>query len=640
MLITFTDGSQAEFPAGTTPQDILKERKRPGDPLVVGARVDGQPVDLTRPLHQDTRLEFLTFDDPEGRDIYRHSSAHLMAQAVRELYPGAQLGIGPALEDSFYYDIQLPEFLNPEDLAKIEARMAEIVQRKLRIERQDVSKEEAAKLFRERGENLKLELLDEMDDAISVYRQGDFVDLCRGPHLPTTGYIKHFKLLSLAGAYWRGDESKPMLQRIYGTSYPTAEALQEHLHRYEEAKKRDHRRLGRELDLFSFHPEAPGTPFWHPKGLVLMEQAIQYWRQMHQRAGYQEIRTPLILSDVLWRMSGHYDHYRENMYFSRMEDRDYAVKPMNCPSGLLVYKTYQFSYRDLPVRFAELGHVHRFEKSGELHGLIRVRAFTQDDAHIYCTPDQIESEVVNLIGLIFEIYNTFGFHEVRVELSTQPEKSIGSAEMWRRAEKALENALAKADLPYELNPGEGAFYGPKIDFHIKDSLGRSWQCGTIQMDFSMPERFELEYIGADGERHRPVMIHRAILGSLERFIGLLIEHYAGDFPLWLAPVQARILPITDKQHDYARALRERFQAAGLRVEADLRNEKVGYKIRQAELEKVPLMLVVGGREAESGAVSLRVKGQGDQGSRTPDEVIALMREAVDQKRSLLKEDEH
>jgi threonyl-tRNA synthetase len=635
MIIRFKDGSHAQFPEGATPLDVLRQKQPQDEGRVVAARVNGEAVDLSRPLHSDAELEFLTFDDPEGKDVYRHSSAHLMAQAVRELYPTAQLGIGPALEDSFYYDILVPEFLTPEDLVKVEVRMAEIVQRQLPIERQEVNRDEAINLFRERGEDLKLELLQEMEGGLSVYRQGDFVDLCRGPHLPNTGYVRNFKLLSLAGAYWRGDESRPMLQRIYGTSYPTLEALEEHLRRYEEAKLRDHRRLGKLLDLFSFHPEAPGTPFWHPKGLILVEQAIKYWREIHAAHGYKEIRTPIVLSDVLWRRSGHYEHYRENMYFSRVEDRDYAIKPMNCPSGLLVFKTYQFSYRDLPQRFAELGLVHRFEKSGELHGLIRVRAFTQDDAHIFCTPEQIETEVVNLIALIQEIYRTFGFSDVRVELSTQPEKSIGSDETWRRAEAALEGALKRADLPFELNPGEGAFYGPKIDFHIRDSLGRSWQCGTIQLDFSMPELFELEYIGADGGRHRPAMIHRAILGSLERFIGLLIEHYAGDFPLWLAPVQARILPITDKQHEYAGKIKELMTKSGLRVEADQRSEKMGYKIRQAELEKVPVMLIVGGREAEAGTVSLRLKGKGDQGSKSVDDVVALMKQAVDQKESII-----
>jgi len=634
MIIAFKDGSRAEFPQGVTPSDIIKKKYPADDGRFFAAKVNGEAVDLNRPIEGDAKVDFLTFEDPEGREVFRHSSAHLMAQAVRELYPGAQLGIGPALEDSFYYDMLLPQFLTPEDLEKIEGRMREIAQRNLPVTRKEVSKKDAIKLFKERGEHLKVELLPEMEDGVSVYQQGDFIDLCRGPHLPSTGLIKHFKLLSLAGAYWRGDETKPMLQRIYGTSYATAEALADHLRRHEEAKQRDHRRLGKMLDLFSFHPEAPGVPFWHPKGLVLYEQVVEYWKQIHARDGYHEVRTPIVLSDTLWRRSGHYEHYRENMYFTKAEERDFAVKPMNCPGGLLIYKSYQYSYRDLPVRMGELGLVHRFEKSGELHGLIRVRAFTVDDAHIFCLPEQIEDEVVGVINLILEVYRAFGFEDYRVELSTQPEKSIGSDETWRRAEAALGAALARIQIKYDLNPGEGAFYGPKIDFHIRDCLGRSWQCGTVQLDFSMPERFELEYIGADGERHRPAMIHRAVFGSLERFLGLLIEQYAGDFPLWLAPVQARVLPITDKQHEYARQIQARMQAAGLRVEVDSRNEKIGYKIRQAELDKVPVMLIVGGREAEKGAVSLRVKGQGDQGSKNLEEVMVLMRDAIEGKRSL------
>jgi threonyl-tRNA synthetase len=631
MLITLKDGTQIDVQKGTSPLDILRRSGRQEVAKTVAALVDGIPVDLNRPLDADANIDFLTYDDPAGREVMLHSCAHLMAQAIKDLFPEAQLGIGPALEDTFYYDMLLPEFLTPEDLPRIETKMLQIRKRALPIERKEISKAEAILLFQERGEHLKVELLQEMEDDISIYTQGNFIDLCRGPHLPNTVGLQHFKLLSLAGAYWRGDETKPMLQRIYGTVYPTAEALADHLKRHEEAKARDHRRLGKLLDLFSFHPEAPGTPFWHPRGLVLYDQVVNYWRDIHARHGYQEIRTPIVLADVLWRRSGHYDHYRDNMYFTRQEERDFAVKPMNCPGGLLVYKTYQFSYRDLPQRFAELGLVHRFEKSGELHGLIRVRAFTQDDAHIYCLPEQIEEEVINLIGLIREIYDTFGFHDVRVELSTQPEKSIGSDEIWRRSEAALEGALNKIGLQYELNPGDGAFYGPKIDFHIRDCLNRWWQCGTIQLDFSMPERFELEYIGMDGQKHRPVMLHRAILGSLERFIGLLIEQHAGDFPLWLAPVQAKILPITDQQHPYAEDLLKQLSAAGLRVEIDQRSEKIGYKIRQAELEKSPVMLIIGKMEAEANTVSMRLKGKGDQGSRTPEEVIQYMSELIEKK---------
>ncbi|MFH1863019.1 MAG: threonine--tRNA ligase [bacterium] len=634
MRITFKDGSNEEFPSGITALEILHQKGWDHQDGYLAVSVNGELKDLTAPLIEDAELEFVSFAEPEGREVFRHSSAHLLAHAVKELYPQAQLGIGPALNDSFYYDIKFPNFLTSDEIPKIEARMAEIAARALPIERRELSKAEAIQLFKRLGEDLKVELLQELDEAeetISIYQQGDFVDLCRGPHLPNTSWIKHIKVLSLAGAYWRGDETLPMLQRIYGTSYTSEAALQEHLRRYEEAKARDHRRLGRTLDLFSFHPEAPGMPFWHPKGLIILEEVVNYWKDIHARHGYLEVKTPIVLSAQLWHRSGHFDHYRENMYFTTMEDRGYAVKPMNCPGGLLIFKTYQMSYKDFPLRLGEMGLVHRYEKSGELHGLIRVRAFTQDDAHIYCLPEQIEDEVVNLIRLIEEIYGTFGFHEVRVELSTQPEKSIGSDEIWRRSEAALEGALKKAELQFELNPGEGAFYGPKIDFHIRDCLGRSWQCGTIQLDFSMPERFELEYVGADGARHRPVMIHRAILGSLERFIGLLIEQYAADFPLWLAPVQARLLPIADDQHEYAKRIQAELKSHGLRAEADLRNEKIGYKIRQAELEKVPIMLIVGKKEVLGKTVSLRLKGKGDQGAQSLEAVIAIMKRTIAEK---------
>lgn len=631
------DGSKFDLPVGTTPLDILERQGLSDNGRILAARVGDTITDLIHPISADAEVDFLDHDDPAGREVYLHSSAHLMAHAIKELYPQAQLGIGPALQDSFYYDILLPEFLKPEELPRIEKRMAKIAQAAFPIERRELSREEAIELFKLRGELLKVELLQEMEDTVSIYQQGDFIDLCRGPHLPNTSWIKHFKLLSLAGAYWRGDESKPMLQRIYGTSYPTAEALEEHLRRYEEARKRDHRRLGKDLDLFSFHPEAPGTPFWHPKGLVLYDEVVKYWTEVHERNGYKLVRTPVVLSDSLWRLSGHYDNYRENMYFTRVEDRDYAIKPMNCPGGLLIYKSKQYSYRDLPLRMGELGLVHRFEKSGELHGLIRVRAFSIDDAHIFCLPEQVEEEVVGVIHLILDFYRTFGFEDYHVELSTQPEKSIGTAETWRKAEAALSSALGTAAIPYVLNPGEGAFYGPKIDFHFRDCLGRSWQCGTIQLDFSMPERFDLEYIGADGEKHRPVMIHRAILGSLERFIGLLIEQYAGDFPLWLAPVQVRILPITDQQNGFAQEIESQLSGENLRVEVDLRNEKVGRKIREAELEKIPVMLIVGQKEMDEGTVSLRLKGRGDQGSRSVEEVVAYMKRTIQKKYSQTRE---
>jgi threonyl-tRNA synthetase len=630
--------AKIHVPRDVSPLSVLQTENVPGLQQYVAARLGDTLWDLNRPLPEEAEVQLLTYADRKGREVYLHSSAHLMAQAVRELYPEAQLGIGPALEDTFYYDIKLPEFLKEEEISRIEKRMAKIAQKGLPVERIELGRAEAVELFKERGEHLKVELLEDMEDPVSMYKQGDFIDLCRGPHLPNTSWIKHFKLLNLAGAYWRDDETQPMLQRIYGTAYPTKEELEDHIQRYEEAKKRDHRRLGKALDLYSFHPEAAGMPFWHPKGLTLYNIVVDYWTRIHEEHGYELVRTPMVLTDNLWHQSGHYENYKENMYFTSVEDRDYAIKPMNCPGGLLIYKSNQYSYRDLPLKMGELGLVHRFEKSGELHGLVRVRAFSIDDAHIFCLPEQVEDEVVKVIELILEFYKTFGFEEYHVELSTRPEKSIGTAENWQKAETALSSALAQAEIEYVLNPGEGAFYGPKIDFHFKDCLGRSWQCGTIQLDFSMPERFNLEYIGSDGEKHQPVMIHRAILGSLERFIGLLVEQYAGDFPLWLAPVQARILPITDQQNDYALEVQSKLKHAGLRVEVDLRNEKVGRKIRESELEKVPVMVVIGKREVEEGTLSLRLKGIGDQGSRTVEEVVAYMQKTIEQKQSVTEED--
>ncbi|MBU0519214.1 threonine--tRNA ligase [bacterium] len=648
MVVNIDQGTIIRVSQGTSALKSIKEQYPDLMGEILAVRYQDRLRDLNRPLEEDAEVTPVTFEDAAGKEIFLHSSAHLMAMAVKELYPEAQLGIGPALDDTFYYDIQLPEFLKPEDLEAVEKRMKKIAKRGLPIERREMSREEAIALFKERGELLKVELLEHLEEldgqdsddyeTVSLYQQGDFIDLCRGPHLPTTRWMKHFKLLSLAGAYWRGDESRQMLQRIYGTSYPTAEALEDHLHRYEEAKKRDHRRIGKDLNLFSFHPEAPGTPFWHAKGLTLYEEIVNYWIKVHKERDYFLVRTPTVLTEELWHRSGHYAHYKENMYFTTVDERDYAIKPMNCPGGLLIYKSQQYSYRDLPLKMGELGFVHRYEKSGELHGLVRVRAFSVDDAHIFCLPEQIEDEVVDVIDLTLSFYKTFGFEDYHIELSTRPEKSIGTAETWERAETALANALQKADIPYELNPGDGAFYGPKIDFHFKDCLGRSWQCGTIQLDFSMPERFELEYTGADGEKHRPAMIHRAVMGSLERFIGLLIEQYAGDFPLWLAPVQARILPITDQLNDYSAEVRARLAAAGIRAEADLRNEKIGRKIREAELEKVPVMLIIGKQEMEARTVSLRFKGIGDQGSRSVDEIISLMTTTIADRKKEIKED--
>lgn len=551
----------------------------------------------------------------------RHSAAHILAEAVKQLYPEVKLGIGPAIEDGFYYDFDRPEGFTPEDLEKIEKRMHEIVSADEPFIRTEVSKAEADRVFAD--EPYKLELIREIpDEEVTIYRQGTFTDLCRGPHVERTGQVKVFKLLSVAGAYWRGSEKNPMLQRIYGTAFRTQAELDEYLTFLEEARKRDHRRLGKDLDLFSFHEEGPGFPFWHPKGMVVLNAVLDYWRRVHIQHGYQEVRTPMILNEELWHRSGHWDTYRDNMYFTEIDEHTYAVKPMNCPGVMLIYKETLRSYRDLPLKYAELGHVHRHEKSGVLHGLFRVRAFTQDDAHVFCTPDQAEAEIVKIIDLIQTIYAKFGFTDYRIELSTRPEKSIGTDEMWETAENALHQALRSQGIEYAVNPGDGAFYGPKIDFHIRDSMGRSWQLGTIQLDFSMPERFELEYIGEDGKPHRPVMIHRAILGSIERFMGIIIEEYAGAFPLWLAPVQVILLPIADRHVQYANDVAEKLTKLGLRVAVDARNEKTGFKIREAQVQKIPYMLITGDREVEAGKVSVRQREAGDLGAMVLSDFIA------------------
>jgi len=553
----------------------------------------------------------------EGSDAdimtLRHSAAHVLAQAVKELYPEVKLGIGPAIEDGFYYDFDRQEGFTPEDLGKIEAEMREIIAADLPFIRREVTKGEAELIFADNP--YKLELIHEIEEPVlTVYEQGTFADLCRGPHLASTGRVKAFRLLSVAGAYWRGSENNPMLQRIYGTAFPTQQELDDYLVRLEEARKRDHRKLGKELDLFSFHEEGPGFPFWHPKGMIVLNQVLDYWRAVHRDCGYSEVSTPMILSEALWHRSGHWDTYRENMYFVDIDEQTYAVKPMNCPGVILIYKESLRSYRDLPLKYAELGHVHRHEKSGVLHGLFRVRAFTQDDAHVFCRPDQIQEEIVAVIDLVGAIYRKFGFGDYRIELSTRPAKSIGSDEMWKNAESALHEALRSKGVEYAVNPGGGAFYGPKIDFHVKDSMGRSWQLGTIQLDFSMPERFDLKYIGDDGKPHRPVMIHRAALGSIERFMGILIEEYGGAFPLWLAPLQVILLPIADRHAGYAEEAAGRLWAEGFRVTVDARNEKTGFKIREAQLQKIPYMLVVGDREMEAGQVSVRQREAGDLGA--------------------------
>jgi len=570
-----------------------------------------------------------TFENEEYKNAYRHTTSHILAQAVKRLYPSVKLAIGPAIADGFYYDIDSPEPFAPEALEAIESEMRKICKERLTLERFELTREKALKLVAELDEPYKAELIADLpeDAIISFYKQGEFTDLCAGPHVDTTGRIKAnaLKLTSCTGAYWRGDANKKMLQRIYGTCFMSKDDLDAHLQRLEEAKLRDHRKLGRELDLFALYDEGPGFPFFYPKGMIVRNELVSYWREEHRKAGYVEISTPLILNEELWHRSGHWDHYKNNMYFTKIDDLGYAVKPMNCPGGMLVYKRHMWSYRDLPIRMAELGLVHRHELSGALHGLMRVRNFTQDDAHIYMTPEHVPEEIASVIDLVDRIYKVFGFN-YRVELSTRPDDFMGEIETWNMAEKILEDVLLDKGVNYRINPGDGAFYGPKIDFHLVDCIGRSWQCATLQLDFQMPERFELEYTGADGEKHRPVMIHRTVFGSLERFIAILTEHYAGAFPLWLAPVQVAVLPITDRAHDYARSVTVKLTDAGFRAETDLRNEKIGYKIREAQLQKIPYMLVLGDKEAESGMVTVRKRAEGDIGSEGLDGFIAKIKD--------------
>ena len=600
------------------------------DASAVAARSDGEPVDLTAAIEKDSFVEPIASSSREGLDILRHSTSHLMAQAVQRLFPGTRLGIGPSIQDGFYYDMEVAGTLTEEDLPRIEEEMRRITSEDTPVERLLLPREQALALFRERGAVYKLELVSEIpDEFISIYRQGEFADLCRGPHVVSTSRLGHFKLLSVAGAYWRGDEKNIMLTRVYGTAFDTAEALQDHINRIEEAKRRDHRKLGKELDLFSIQEEGPGFPFFHPKGTVVINRLVEFWRAEHARRGYSEIRTPLILDQELWVRSGHWDHYRDNMYFTEIDGRTFAVKPMNCPGGILVYKSRIRSYRDFPMRVAELGTVHRHERSGVLHGLMRVRSFTQDDAHLYVTPGQIKQEIIGIMDLVRFIYgDVFGF-SYRVELSTRPEKAMGDPLMWEKAERALQEALEEFGVPFRLNPGDGAFYGPKIDFHLEDCIGRTWQCGTIQLDFQMPEKFDMTYIGPDGNEHRPVMLHRTILGSLERFMGILIEHYAGAFPFWLSPVQVRIVPVKEEHAPYASEVESRLKGLGYRVEKDARDEKLGKKIRDAQMEKIPYMVVIGSREVENVTLSVRDRGEGDLGTMDLSAFEALLQRQFD-----------
>lgn len=626
--ITLKDKSVMEIENGASVYDAAKKISDGLARAALGARVDGEVKELTFKLEKDAELEILTFDDNDGRHILRHTASHVMAQAVKRLFPEVKLAIGPAIDNGFYYDFDYDKGFTPDDLAKIEAEMNKIVKENYKLERFELPRKEAIEFMKEKDEPYKVELIEDLpeDAVISFYRQGDFTDLCAGPHLFSTGAVKAFKLLNIAGAYWRGSEKNKMLQRIYGTAFIKKAEMQAYLDALEEAKKRDHRKLGRELGLFMMNDAGPGFPFFLPKGMILKNQLLDYWHELHAKNGYQEISTPIMLNRSLWETSGHWEHYKDNMYTTVIDEQDFAIKPMNCPGGILVYQAEPRSYRDLPLRMGELGLVHRHEKSGQLHGLMRVRCFTQDDAHIFMMPNQIKDEIKGVAKLIDEVYNLFGF-KYHVELSTRPEDSMGSDEDWEMATDALRGALDELGLPYVVNEGDGAFYGPKIDFHLEDSIGRTWQCGTIQLDFQLPLRFNLEYTGDDGEKHRPIMIHRVAFGSIERFIGILIEHFAGAFPVWLSPVQVQIIPISEKHFDYALKLKEIMDNNHIRSEVDLRNEKLGYKIREAQLKKTPYMLVVGDKEAQDGTVSVRSRKDGDLGiSKTEDFVAKVVEE--------------
>ncbi len=588
----------------------------------VCAKVNGELVDLSYTLKDGDNLEIVTMKDKEGLQVYRHTCAHVLAQALKTVYPTCKLSIGPVIENGFYYDVDFVTPITQADLAKVEVEMQKIIKSNLPIERFVLPRAEALALMNEYSETYKVELIEDLpeDAEISFYKQGNFTDLCRGPHLPSTGKIKAFKLTGIAGAYWRGDEHNKMLTRIYGTAFAKKDEMEAYFTMLEEAKKRDHTKLGRELKLFTMMNEGKGLPFFLPRGMVLKNTLIDYWRQIHTRDGYVEVSTPIMLNKTLWETSGHWNHYRDNMYTTKVDEEDFAIKPMNCPGGILVYKNEPHSYKDLPIRMGELGLVHRHEKSGQLHGLFRVRCFTQDDAHIFMTPEQIKTEIKGIVSLINEVYTLFGF-KYHVELSTRPENSMGSDDEWNLATDSLRSALDDMGLEYVVNEGDGAFYGPKIDFHLEDSIGRTWQCGTIQLDFQLPQRFELEYVGEDGAKHRPIMVHRVAFGSIERFIGILIEHFAGKFPVWLSPVQVKILAITERQTEYVKELANKMKELGIRVETDLRNEKIGYKIREAQMEKVPYMLVVGEKEAEAGLVAVRRRDKGDMGAIPADEFI-------------------
>lgn len=633
MKITLKDGVVKEYDSGITVADIAKDISMGLYRNACACTINGKVADLRTAVTEDSTVSILTFDDEDGKKAFNHTASHIMAQAVKRLYPDVKLTIGPAIKDGFYYDFDIETPFGPEDLQAIEAEMKKIVKEGLVLEKFELPVDEAVSLMKEKNEPYKIELIEEhaeKGEAISFYKQGEFTELCAGPHLMSVSPVKAFKLTNCTGAYWRGDAKNKMLCRVYGTAFPKASMLDEHLKMLEEAKKRDHRKLGKELELFTIMEEGPGFPFFLPKGMVLKNLLIDYWREIHRKAGYYEIQTPIILSRKLWERSGHWDHYKENMYTTVIDDEDFAIKPMNCPGGILVYKSKMRSYKDLPLRMGELGIVHRHELSGALHGLMRVRCFTQDDAHIFMTREQIKDEIKGVVRLIDDAYNTFGF-KYHIELSTKPENSMGSDEDWDIATDALKAAITELGYDFEINEGDGAFYGPKLDFHLTDCIGRTWQCGTIQLDFQLPERFELEYTGADGAKHRPIMIHRVVFGSIERFIGILTEHYAGAFPTWLAPVQVKLLPIADRHIDYVRQLQKKLEEAGIRCELDDRSEKIGFKIRSAQLEKIPYMLVVGDKDIEAGTVAVRSRKSGDEGASTIDEFIERIQKEVAEK---------
>lgn len=630
MKITLKDSSVKQYDGAMTAADIAKDISMGLYRNACACKINGEVKDLRTVIDSDCALEILTFDDEDGKRAFNHTASHIMAQAVKRLYPDVKLTIGPAIHDGFYYDFDVETPFSPEDLEKIEAEMKKIVKEGFTLERFELSPDEAIKLMEEKNEPYKVELIKEHADKgenISFYKQGEFTELCAGPHLADVKPVKAFKLTNCTGAYWRGDAKNKMLCRVYGTAFPKASMLEEHMAMLEEAKKRDHRKLGKELELFTIMEEGPGFPFFLPKGMALKNTLIDYWREIHREAGYYEIQTPMILNRALWERSGHWDHYKQNMYTTVIDDEDYAIKPMNCPGGILVYKTKMHSYKDLPLRMGELGLVHRHELSGALHGLMRVRCFTQDDAHIFMTREQIKDEIKGVVKLIDKVYNTFGF-EYHIELSTKPDDSMGSEEDWEIATDALRDAVTELGYDFEVNEGDGAFYGPKLDFHLTDCLGRTWQCGTIQLDFQLPERFELEYVGADGAKHRPIMIHRVVFGSIERFIGILTEHFAGAFPTWLAPVQVKLLPIADRHLDYLNAVKDRLEKCGIRCEIDDRSEKIGFKIRSAQLEKVPYMLVAGDKDIENSTVSVRSRKDGEQGACSVDEFIEKIEKEI------------